>query len=73
MKYAIAIEGELLDEHTIHIDQALKGVSGKFKLIVELPWKTQTISRQEEFRQYFMNINIDTSEFKFNREEANER
>jgi hypothetical protein len=73
MKHAIMLEGELLDEHTIRIEKALSGITGKFKLVVELPGRPGSGPDKEDFRRHFMNVRVDLSEFKFNREEANER
>lgn len=71
MKHAIMLEGELLDEHTIHLEKALSGVTGKFKLVVELPLRSE--SGKDVFRRHFMSIGIDMAGFKFDREKANER
>jgi hypothetical protein len=73
MKYAIVLEGELLDEHTIRIEKTLPGVTGKFKLVVELPGVPEAASVKEEFRRHFMGVNVDMTGLKFDRDKANER
>jgi hypothetical protein len=73
MKHAILLEGELIDEHTIHIEKALTGVSGKLKILVEFPGKPAQPSDGDNFEKYFKDIQVDLKGFKFNSEEANER
>jgi hypothetical protein len=73
MKHAIMLEGELLDEHTIRIEKALSGITGKFKLVVELPGIPRSAAAKEDFRRHFMEIKADRSGFKFDQDEANER
>jgi hypothetical protein len=73
IKHVIMLEGELLDEHTIRIEKALSGVTGKFKLVVELPGIPRSATTKEDFRRHFMEIKVDMSSFKFDRDEANER
>ncbi len=72
MRQTLAVDGELIDEHTIHVEQALKGVLGKFKMVLELPDHVKD-GRNDEFERYFMNFNVDLSSYKFDRDEANER
>jgi len=73
MKHTILLEGEVIDEHTIHIEKGLTGVSGKLKLLVELPGKPARSADNDSFEQHFKYIQVDLTGFKFNREEANDR
>jgi len=73
MKHSLILEGELIDEHTIHIEKALTGITGKLKIVVEIPDQPGSEAIQDDFDEYFMNAQVDMSGFKFSREEANER
>ena len=72
MRQTLVVDGELIDEHTIHVEQALKGILGKVKMVLEIPDKEKEGS-DDEFERYFMNLSVDLSGFKFDRDEANER
>jgi len=72
MKQTLVLDGELIDEHTIHVEQAIKGILGKVKMVLEVPNQAKCGS-VDEFENYFMNLNVDLSNFKFDRDEANER
>ncbi len=72
MRQTLYVDGEVLDEHTIHVKENLKAAIGKVKLIVEMPDQQETDSASS-FEQYFRNQNLDLKGFKFNRDSANER
>lgn len=72
MNHMILLEGEVIDEHTIHVDKCLTGVSGKLKLLIELPGKPARSMDGNDFERYFKDIRIDLTGFKLNREKANE-
>jgi hypothetical protein len=73
LEHAIMLEGEMPNEHSIYFEKRLSGITGKFKLVVELPGRPGSVSAKEEFRRHFTNIRVDLSGFKFDRDEANER
>ena len=74
MSQRLVTSGDVVDEHTIRVESALKGISGKVNLTVEVPVPGNDDTQQDDdFEGYFMTRNVDLSGFRFDREKANER
>ncbi len=72
MAHTVTVDGEIIDEYTIRVNRALKGVTGKVKVFVQASDEESSTSR-DEFDRYFMAQNLDFPDYKFDRDQANER
>ncbi len=72
MAQTVTVDGEIIDEYTIRVSRALKGVTGKVKVSVQTSDEESPTSG-DEFDRYFMALNFDFSDYTFDRNQANER